>query len=101
MQLRPLSELRVPAPKPDKTYQIVISNGLSAEAIHHNVPILLPALLDALSRLDISVGTPLVAPNGRVKLAEAVGEALQPKIVIMIIGERLGGDYASSRSLSA
>ncbi|MFM8860214.1 MAG: ethanolamine ammonia-lyase subunit EutB, partial [Methylocystis sp.] len=81
--------------------EIVISDGLSAEAIHHNVPILLPALLDALSRLDIRVGTPLVAPNGRVKLAEAVGEALQPKIVIMIIGERPGGDYPSSRSLSA
>ncbi len=81
--------------------EIVISDGLSAEAIHHNVPALLPALLDALSRLDIRVGTPMLAPNGRVKLAEAIGEALQPKIVIMIIGERPGGDYASSRSLSA
>lgn len=81
--------------------EIVISDGLSAEAIHHNAPALLPALLDALSRLDIRVGTPMLAPNGRVKLAEAIGEALQPKIVIMIIGERPGGDYASSRSLSA
>jgi ethanolamine ammonia-lyase large subunit len=81
--------------------EIVISDGLSAEAIHHNAPALLPALLDAFSRLDIRVGTPMLAPNGRVKLAEAIGEVLQPKIVIMIIGERPGGDYASSRSLSA
>ena len=81
--------------------EIVISDGLSAEAIHHNVPALLPALLDALSRLSIRVGTPMVAPNGRVKLAEAIGEALKPKAIILLIGERPGGDYASSRSLSA
>ena len=81
--------------------EIVISDGLSAEAIHHNVPALLPALLDALSRLNIRFGTPMVAPNGRVKLAEAIGEALKPKAIILLIGERPGGDYASSRSLSA
>jgi ethanolamine ammonia-lyase large subunit len=81
--------------------EIVISDGLSAEAIHHNVPALLPALLDALSRLNIRVGTPMVASNGRVKLAEAIGEALKPKAIILLIGERPGGDYASSRSLSA
>ena len=81
--------------------EIVISDGLSAEAVHHNAPALVPALLETLSRLNISVGTPMLAPNGRVKLAEAIGEALKPKAVIMLIGERPGGDCASSRSLSA
>ena len=81
--------------------EIVISDGLSAEAVHHNAPALLPALLEALSHFDIRVGTPMLAPNGRVKLAEAIGEALKPKAVIMLIGERPGGDFASSRSLSA
>ncbi|MBU6529175.1 ethanolamine ammonia-lyase (plasmid) [Methylocystis sp. MJC1] len=81
--------------------QIVVSDGLSAEAIHHNVPALLPALLDSLSRLGIRVGTPLIAPYGRVKLAEAIGEALKPKIIVTLIGERPGGDGISSRSMSA
>lgn len=81
--------------------QIVVSDGLSAEAIHHNLPPLLPALLDQLSRLGVQVGTPLLAPNGRVKLAEAIGEALKPKIVVTLIGERPGGDAMSSRSMSA
>jgi ethanolamine ammonia-lyase large subunit len=81
--------------------QIVVSDGLSAEAIHDNAPILLPDLLNALSGLGVSVGTPLFAANGRVKLAEAVGDALQPRIVVMLLGERPGGDAASSRSMSA
>lgn len=92
----------LPMLKPDGSdMQIVISDGLSAEAIHHNVPVLLPALLDSLSRLGIRVGTPLLAPYGRVKLAEAIGETLKPKIVVLLIGERPGGDGVSSRSMSA
>jgi ethanolamine ammonia-lyase large subunit len=81
--------------------EIVLSDGLSAEAVHHNAPVLVPALLDALSRLGVRVGAPLLAPNGRVKLAEAIGESLKPKAVIMLIGERPGGDADASRSLSA
>jgi len=80
---------------------IVVSDGLSAEAVHHNIPALLPPLLGALSDLGVSVGTPLLAPNGRVKLSESIGDALKPKIVIMLIGERPGGDAMSSRSMSA
>jgi ethanolamine ammonia-lyase large subunit len=88
--------------KPDGAdVQILVSDGLSAEAVHHNVPTLLPALLAALSRRGLSVGTPLLAPNGRVKLAESVGDALQAKIVVTLIGERPGGDAMSSRSMSA
>ena len=58
--------------------QIIVSDGLSAEAVHHNIPDLLPVLLDGLDRQRISVGQPMLAPYGRVKLAEAVGEALRP-----------------------
>ena len=35
------------------------------------------------------------------KLAEALGDALQPKLVINLIGERPGGDALASRSMSA
>ncbi|HML28945.1 MAG TPA: ethanolamine ammonia-lyase [Hyphomicrobium sp.] len=81
--------------------QIIVSDGLSAEAVHHNIPDLLPALLDGLKEQRISAGKPILAPYGRVKLAEALGDALQPKLIINLIGERPGGDALASRSMSA
>lgn len=85
----------------DADVQIVVSDGLSAEAIHHNIPDLLPVLLDKLAQHRISAGAPLLAAYGRVKLAEAVGDSLKPKLVITLIGERPGGDAMASRSMSA
>ncbi len=81
--------------------QIVISDGLSAEAVHHNIPELLPVLSDGLSGRSHSQGEPIVVPYGRVKLAEVFGDTLQPRVVVMLIGERPGGDAQASRSLSA
>ena len=81
--------------------QILVSDGLSAAAVHHNLPDLLPLLLDGLAARGIGVGTPLVARHGRVKLAEPVGERLGADLVIHLIGERPGGDALASRSLSA
>lgn len=85
----------------DADVQIVVSDGLSAEAIHHNVPELLPVLLDGLESRDPKVGRPILMPFGRVKAAEAVGDALEPRLVINLIGERPGGTAQSSRSMSA
>jgi ethanolamine ammonia-lyase large subunit len=81
--------------------QIVISDGLSAEAIHHNIPELLPVLLDGLNSRNLKIGQPILAPYGRVKLAESVSEALQAQLVVTLIGERPGGDALASRSMSA
>jgi ethanolamine ammonia-lyase large subunit len=47
------------------------------------------------------VGRPLLARFGRVKLAEAVADALACDLVVTLIGERPGGDAVSARSLSA
>ena len=85
----------------DDTVQIIISDGLSAEAIHHNVPELLPVLLDGLDGSGISVGRPILARYGRVKLVESVGDALRPEVLVNLIGERPGGDARSSKSMSA
>ena len=81
--------------------QILISDGLSAPAVHANVPDMLPILLDAFRARRISAGQPLAARYGRVKLAEPVSERLEAELVIHLIGERPGGDALSSRSLSA
>lgn len=81
--------------------QIMVSDGLSAEAVHHNIPELLPVLVDGLQSRKLKLGQHIVAPHGRVKLAESVGDALQAKLVVNLIGERPGGDALASRSLSA
>ncbi|MGJ0506808.1 MAG: ethanolamine ammonia-lyase subunit EutB [Methylocystis sp.] len=94
-------EARLSLKPESEDIQIIVSDGLSAEAVHHNIPRLLPILLASLDEAGISVGTPLLARNGRVKLAEAIGDALQPKLVISLIGERPGGDGMASRSMSA
>jgi ethanolamine ammonia-lyase large subunit len=81
--------------------QILISDGLSAAAVHHNLPDLLPVLLDGLQAMRVKVGQPILARYGRVKLAEAIADRLQAELVIYLIGERPGGDALASRSLSA
>jgi ethanolamine ammonia-lyase large subunit len=81
--------------------QVLVSDGLSAEAVHHNIPDLLPALLDGLEGRRTRPGVPLLARYGRVKLAERVAERLDASVVIHLIGERPGGDAQASRSLSA
>lgn len=81
--------------------QVLVSDGLSAEAVHHNIPELLPVLQDGLAGQKVSVGQPLLARYGRVKLAEDVAERLGTTLVMHLIGERPGGDALASRSLSA
>jgi ethanolamine ammonia-lyase large subunit len=88
------------APEPHPI-QILISAGLSAPAVQHNLKHLLPVLLDGLAGKGFGAGKPLVARYGRVKLAEQVADRLHADLVIYLIGERPGGDALASRSLSA
>src|SRR5262249_2161079 len=81
--------------------QVVISDGLSAEAVHHNAPDLLPALLDGIEGRRLRMGQPIVAKYGRVKLAEPLAERLAAELLIHLIRERPGGDALASSSLSA
>lgn len=85
----------------ERDVQIVVSDGLSAEAVHANAPDLLPVLMDGLASRDISQGQPIAARYGRVKLAEHLAQTLRTRLTILLIGERPGGDALASRSLSA
>ncbi|MBP87825.1 MAG: ethanolamine ammonia-lyase [Planctomycetaceae bacterium] len=85
----------------DCQVQILVSDGLSAEAVHHNANDLLPVILDGLKGRTVSTGQPLLARYGRVKLAEPVAERLEANVIVHLIGERPGGDALASRSLSA
>ncbi|WP_221798949.1 ethanolamine ammonia-lyase subunit EutB [Oceanobacter mangrovi] len=97
-----LSDASLQSLQPEHTdVQILISDGLSAEAVHHNIPELIPVLQDGLASRDYQLGMTTVVPYGRVKLCEPLGDALATRLVILLIGERPGGDAQASRSLSA
>lgn len=83
------------------TVQILISDGLSSEAIHKNVPTLVAVLRDAIQAKQLKSENPIVASYGRVKLAEDVAEVVGSDVVILLIGERPGGDAQASTSMSA
>jgi ethanolamine ammonia-lyase large subunit len=87
---------------PERTQvQILVSDGLSAEAVHHNLPALLPVLLDGFRGRGLRMGQPILARYGRVKLAEPIADRLETDLIVYLIGERPGGDALASRSLSA
>ncbi|WP_419534260.1 ethanolamine ammonia-lyase subunit EutB [Endozoicomonas sp.] len=84
----------------NRDIQILITDGLSAEAVHQNINELLPVLEDGLQSHGYSLSQTMVAPHGRVKLAEDIARTVNAKLVIVLLGERPGADGKSSRSLS-
>lgn len=78
--------------------QIVVSDGLSANAIESNLRDVYPALLDSLRSHGLSWGTPFFVKGGRVACMDHIGEILQPQVLVLLIGERPGLVSASSMS---
>lgn len=79
--------------------QIVIGDGLSAAAVHAQVPTLLPLLVAECAQRGWSVGRPFAVRHCRVGVLNDVGEALDPAVVVLLVGERPG--LATAESLSA
>ncbi|PWK09665.1 ethanolamine ammonia-lyase subunit EutC [Tumebacillus permanentifrigoris] len=79
--------------------QVLISNGLSSEAINENISDVYPAFLQSCKQYGLSVPQAFYIENGRVALMDEVGELLKPKAVVIFIGERPG--LANPASLSA
>jgi ethanolamine ammonia-lyase small subunit len=79
--------------------QVVVSDGLSANAIDANLRDVLPALLDSIRSYGLSCGTPFFVIRGRVACMDHIGDILQPESLVMLIGERPG--LVSSHSMSA
>lgn len=78
--------------------QVVVSDGLSTDAITANYDEILPPLLKGLESARLDVGTPFFVRYGRVKLEDQIGELIGAKVVILLIGERPG--LGQSESLS-
>lgn len=78
--------------------QIIVSDGLSSNAVEANIPDLLPALLQGLEGLGLKVGTPIFVQHGRVTIMDVISEELKPEVAIILIGERPGLGTAESMS---
>jgi ethanolamine ammonia-lyase small subunit len=79
--------------------QIAIGDGLSVSAVTAQVPALLPSLLEGAKERGWSVGRTFVIQYCRVGILNEVGELLNPRVAVLLIGERPG--LATSESLSA
>jgi ethanolamine ammonia-lyase small subunit len=79
--------------------QIVIGDGLSVTAVAAQVPRLLPLLCEGAKARDWSVGCPFAIRHCRVGILNEIGELLDPRVVVLLIGERPG--LATAESLSA
>jgi ethanolamine ammonia-lyase small subunit len=79
--------------------QVVIGDGLSVTAVSSQIPPLLPLLTEKARLRGWSLGQAFAIKYCRVGVMNDVGELLQPKVVVLLIGERPG--LATAESLSA
>jgi ethanolamine ammonia-lyase small subunit len=80
-------------------FQIAIGDGLSVPAVVAQVPVLLPMLAEGAAARGWTVGRPIAIHRCRVGVLNEIGEALAPRVAVLLIGERPG--LATADSLSA
>ena len=79
--------------------QIVIGDGLSVTAVALQAPRLFPLLCEGAKTRGWSLGEIFVIRYCRVGILNEIGELLEPKVAVLLIGERPG--LATAESLSA
>lgn len=79
--------------------QIIIGDGLSVTAVAAQVPKLLPRLVQEATNRGWRIGRLFAIRYCRVGIMNEIGDLLQPKVVVLLIGERPG--LATAESLSA
>jgi ethanolamine ammonia-lyase small subunit len=79
--------------------QIAIGDGLSASAVLEQVPSLLPAMFALAEVRHWRIGRPFLIRNCRVGVLNDLGDLIDPKVAVLLIGERPG--LATTESLSA
>jgi ethanolamine ammonia-lyase small subunit len=98
-RLAPSSSLKLSADKSDPyDCALIIGDGLSANAVHENAWEFSREFIKLAHASGFSIAPVVLAKYARVGLADPIGEALNVKSTIMLIGERPG--LASSDSLS-
>ena len=69
---------------------IVIGDGLSPTAVHAHAIELLRRLVPLLGADHVAIGEVAVAKGARVALGDEIGELLNARIVVVLLGERPG-----------
>ena len=77
---------------------IVLSDGLSTDAVLANADEIVPPLTNGLRQAGFTVGDPLFLRYGRVKAEDRLGEAIGCDVVLMLVGERPGLGQSESMS---
>ena len=78
--------------------QICVGDGLSAQAVETNLRKILPVLQAGCTTAGLKLGTLFFIQYCRVGVMNDLGDLLQPKVLILLIGERPGLGRADSLS---
>lgn len=70
--------------------QIVIGDGLSANAVMQNAPAMVQALVQELQRLGLSVGTLVFVHHCRARIVDIIGQVVGARVGVILVGERPG-----------
>lgn len=83
----------------DKDIVIVVTNGLSATAVNENAAPLLHGLIPKIKDAHLKLAPLIYANNGRVAIADPIGEILHARLSIILVGERPGLSSPDSMSV--
>ena len=78
--------------------QLCVGDGLSARAIEANLRKIFPVIRDGCATAGLSLGTPFFIERCRVGVMNDIGDLIDPKVLILLIGERPGLGRAESMS---
>jgi ethanolamine ammonia-lyase small subunit len=79
--------------------QLVVGDGLSAAAIEANLRQIFPVIKQGVQAAGLTMGTPFHVKYCRVGVMNDIGDAIQPDVVLLLIGERPGLGRAESMSV--
>lgn len=77
----------------------VVADGLSARAIHEQAVSFVDTAASLLLRAGLTLAPVCLVRNGRVAVGDAIGTALQARLVAVLIGERPGLSSPNSMGL--
>ncbi|MGY4309225.1 ethanolamine ammonia-lyase small subunit [Bradyrhizobium sp. USDA 4369] len=97
--LAPDSEALLSEPRAPADIALVVADGLSSRAVQVNALPVLDTLMPLLAATGRRLSPVIVASQGRVALADHVGELFDASASIILIGERPGLSAADSLSL--
>lgn len=82
--------------EPATDVALILSDGLSATALHEHGVKTIRTLLDTLNRASLTTSPVVLAQHGRVALSDEIGAALGARVAVIVLGERPGLSVADS-----